>query len=125
MIDAPQGMAKREYEDWLKNNAEVAAEIDLKIRRKLAKYCPEEYDEPEADASKPTPSPAPAPVPKPEPKKEEKIKPVPVPEPKPEPKTDEIIEEAIENWPALQDDIKEALNGKLILHNKDKFVQFK
>ena len=37
MIDGPVGKAKIDYENWLKENPEIAEEIDASIRNQIAK----------------------------------------------------------------------------------------
>ena len=36
LIDSPVGKAKKDYEAWLKEDAQVASEIDKYVRNKLA-----------------------------------------------------------------------------------------
>lgn len=49
MIDAPDGKAKTDYEQWLRDNPDIAQEIDNTVKRNFARVCDKPYDGPKSE----------------------------------------------------------------------------
>merc|ERR1719453_3048580 len=52
LIDAPDGKAKKDFEEWLQTNPDIAQEIETTIRRNKAKICGEPFKGPKSDEEK-------------------------------------------------------------------------
>lgn len=52
MISAPDGKAKKDYEQWLIDNPQIASDIDSKVKRNIADTCGKPYEGPKSEGDK-------------------------------------------------------------------------